>query len=64
MGAGGGDVDCGLIVKGLAFVMALIVIVGAADIYNFMDGINGITAGYSLSVLVPLMVVNAMSPFV
>ena len=27
---------------------------GAADIYNFMDGINGITAGYSLSVLVLL----------
>ena len=52
--------DCGLIVKGLVFVMALIVFVGAADIYNFMDGINGITAGYSLSVLVPLMVVNGL----
>ena len=52
--------DCGLIVKGLVFVAALIVFVGAADIYNFMDGINGITAGYSLSVLVPLMVVNRL----
>ena len=52
--------DCGLIVKGLVFVVALIVFVGAADIYNFMDGINGITAGYSLSVLVPLMVVNRL----
>ena len=52
--------DCGLIVKGLVFVAALIVFVGAADIYNFMDGINGITAGYSLSVLVPLMVVNGL----
>ena len=53
--------DCSLIVKGLVFVMALIVFVGAADIYNFMDGINGITAGYSLSVLVPLMVVNVQA---
>ena len=24
--------------------------VGATNIYNFMDGINGITAGYSLAV--------------
>lgn len=52
--------DCGLLVKGLVFVAALIVFVGAADIYNFMDGINGITAGYSLAVLVPLMVVNGL----
>lgn len=52
--------DCGLLVKGLVFIAALIVFVGAADIYNFMDGINGITAGYSLSVLVPLMVVNRL----
>lgn len=56
--------DFGLLVKGVALISAMIVFVGAADIYNFMDGINGITAGYSLSVLVPLMVVNAMSPFV
>ena len=39
-------------------VAALIVCVGATNIYNFMDGINGITAGYSLAVLVPLMLVN------
>lgn len=31
---------------------------------KWQKGVNGITAGYSLSVLVPLMVVNAMSPFV
>ena len=52
--------DCGLLVKVLVFIAVLIVFVGAADIYNFMDGINGITAGYSLSVLVPLMVVNRL----
>ena len=39
-------------------VAALVVSVGATNIYNFMDGINGITASYSLAVLVPLFVVN------
>ena len=33
-------------------LIALIVYVGATNIINFMDGINGITAGYSLAVLV------------
>ena len=37
---------------------ALIVCVGATNVINFMDGINGITAGYALAVLVPLMLVN------
>lgn len=39
-------------------LLGLIVCVGATNIYNFMDGINGITAGYSLAVLVPLAVLN------
>ena len=39
-------------------LVALIVYVGATNIINFMDGINGITAGYSLSVLAPLAIVN------
>lgn len=39
-------------------VIALIVCVGATNVINFMDGINGITAGYALAVLVPLMLVN------
>ena len=43
-----------------AVILALIVCVGATNIYNFMDGINGITAGYSLAVLVPLLLVNEM----
>ena len=42
-------------------VIALIVCVGATNIYNFMDGINGITAGYSLAVLLPLLLVNGPS---
>ena len=39
-------------------ILALIVCVGATNVINFMDGINGITAGYALSVLVPLALVN------
>ncbi len=41
-----------------AVILAMIVCVGATNIYNFMDGINGITAGYSLAVLIPLLLVN------
>ena len=37
---------------------ALIVCVGATNVINFMDGINGITAGYALAVLVPLVLLN------
>ncbi len=47
-----------------AVILALIVCVGATNIYNFMDGINGITAGYSLAVLVPLFVLNSKDEFV
>lgn len=50
--------------KILLFIVAMIVYVGATDIYNFMDGINGITAGYSLAVLVPLLVLNREWQFV
>lgn len=39
-------------------ILALIVYVGITNVYNFMDGINGITAGYSLSVLLPLAFFN------
>jgi len=45
----------------LFIVAGLIVCVGATNIINFMDGINGITAGYSLAVLVPILLVNMMS---
>ena len=47
-----------------ALILALIVCVGATNIYNFMDGINGITAGYSLAVLVPLALRNVQGEFV
>lgn len=44
--------------------MALVVCVGATNIYNFMDGINGITACYSAAVLLPLLLVNRTYNFV
>ena len=45
-------------------LLALIVYVGATNVINFMDGINGITAGYALAVLVPLSLVNMKDEFV
>ena len=45
-------------------LLALIVYVGATNVINFMDGINGITTGYSLAVLIPLALVNMNGVFV
>ena len=46
-------------------VVALIVCTGIINAYNFMDGINGITGGYSLVVLAALAYINArVAPFV
>lgn len=42
----------------LFIIMALILCVGGTNVINFMDGINGITAGYSLAVLVPLLMLD------
>ena len=47
--------------KVIIALAALVVFVGATNIINFMDGINGITAGYSLAVLVPLALLNSSS---
>lgn len=44
--------------------LALIIYVGITNIINFMDGINGITAGYSLSVLIPLFLLNSEISFI
>ena len=38
--------------------VALFFCVGATNIINFMDGINGITAGYAFAMLLPLALVN------
>lgn len=45
-------------------MIALVVCVGATNVINFMDGVNGITAGYSLAVLLPLMLLNRALGFV
>lgn len=39
-------------------LMLSIACVGAINIYNFMDGINGMTGGYSMVVLLSLLYVN------
>ena len=44
--------------------IALIVAVGGANIFNFMDGINGITACYSLAMLIPIALANRSMAFV
>lgn len=46
-------------------LIALIVCTGIINAYNFMDGINGITGGYSLVILAALAYVNKeATPFV
>ena len=42
----------------LIAAIALFFCVGATNIINFMDGINGISAGYALAMLVPLALVQ------
>ncbi len=41
-------------------VIALFFCVGATNFINFMDGINGITAAYSLAMLIPLLIVDSL----
>ena len=41
-------------------IFGLIVCVGASNIINFMDGINGITGAYSMAVVIPLMLANVL----
>lgn len=45
-------------------ILALIICVGIVNAYNFMDGINGITVGYSLAVLIPLIILNTSIHFI
>ena len=42
-----------------AVILALIVCVGATNIINFMDGINGITGAYAMASLIPLYLINS-----
>ena len=51
------------LIQGLIVLAALIVCVGGTNIYNFMDGINGITGGYSLAMVIPLFLLNRRYAF-
>ena len=44
--------------------IALFFCVGATNIINFMDGINGITAGYGLAMLLPILLMNTSLDFI
>ena len=50
-------------IKLAILVAALIVSVGGTNIFNFMDGINGITAGYALAMVIPLYLLNLKYAF-
>src|SRR5690606_20157866 len=43
-------------------IIAFILIIGWINAFNFMDGINGITAFYALAVLIPVLVLNGITP--
>lgn len=45
-------------------ILALIVYVGITNVYNFMDGVNGMTGGYSFVVLLSFYLLNRNSAFV
>lgn len=45
-------------------IIALIVCVGASNVINFMDGINGITGAYAMASLIPLFLLNQEFCFV
>lgn len=45
-------------------LVALIVCVGIINAYNFMDGINGITGGYSIAVLLPMIYLDSKLDFI
>lgn len=45
-------------------LLALVVCVGASNVINFMDGINGITCGYSMACLIPLFLINKELNFI
>ena len=45
-------------------IIALVVCVGASNIINFMDGINGITGAYAMASLIPLFLLNREFVFV
>ncbi len=54
----------GLVKASLILFFAMLVAIGGTNIFNFMDGINGITGGYALAVVIPLIILNSRYAFV
>ena len=50
-------------IMALVVVVALFFCVGATNFINFMDGINGITAGYAFAMLLPMLLLDSSSKF-
>jgi len=44
-------------------ILGLVLCVGITNAYNFMDGINGINGGYSMTILLPLLWFNQQYKF-
>ena len=59
-----GSLLSGIVVPALIVLLSIVVCVGASNIINFMDGINGITGGYALASLIPLFILNRELGFV
>ena len=59
-----GSVVSGIVVPAMIVLLAIVVCVGASNIINFMDGINGITGGYAMASLIPLYILNREMGFV
>lgn len=45
-------------------IVSYIIVIGIINAYNFMDGINGITGVYSLSVIITLVWINTLEHFI
>ena len=56
--------DLGYLLLGGIVAAALFICVGATNIINFMDGINGITVGYGLAMLIPILLLNNEMNFI
>ena len=54
----------GIVVTLLIFLISLIIYVGAMNVINFMDGINGITGAYCLAVLIPMALINGHNQYI
>lgn len=55
---GSGSMISGILLPALMVLGAYIAYVGATNIINFMDGINGITGAYAMASLIPLYLLN------